>query len=614
MIYSLTIKSNNYTYREGDTLLLSINKSFNNIESIDSILFDFTPLDTAHNRHDIDVRWSYNVNDENLVNGRPHIVWSSWEPLVSSKKIIDPFSVFSKIIQKNNSVKLQFRIIRIGNDLIARRVDRIVLNILHSESQETVINALGSDTDECKATSCISPNFSSGVTLKCDNDSLFSPYAAMGPGVQLWKDLSSAVGEMFGHCVRYLKTKPKSESADAVLKEYSLYNVIDVKDIKILIPDNTIPDNVINFTSFDMDFSDSLEIHIVKEHFERAFGAVSPQEKDYLYFPLMDRLYEVHSAYLFKDFMGAEAYYKVMLYKWQDKLNVMRENESIAEYVEAITENFEDILQPEIEKEYVDVTKPLQYTTVSIGGQDKIRSHINENLNIEVKDVNNYFTVVGKYYYDLKKNMHHGDLAVNYKLKPNRELTDNTAFSFWINLQNESPKKNPPDFDIILEAYSDSNKKGYRFVINYENVNANSIPKSITLQLNDGSYEFQIPHIQRNKWYGIVINHLNSYSQISLHIWEMKYNQSQPTINKTTDLKLIYSETQQITSQSIKSDVNYQLRAGNLFLTNLRIWNQTIEEEKQPKILNQYIVRESHLADLIDNAVSPLRLIREYVR
>ena len=31
--------------------------------------------------------------------------------------------------------------------------------------------------------------------------------------------------------------------------------------------------------------------------------------------------------------MANESYYKVMLYKWQDKLNVMRENPEIDQYV-----------------------------------------------------------------------------------------------------------------------------------------------------------------------------------------------------------------------------------------------------------------------------------------
>ena len=87
-----------------------------------------------------------------------------------------------------------------------------------------------------------------------------------------------------------------------------------------------------------------MEVHIVREHFERAFGHDDlPEQKDYLYFPLIDRIFEVQSAYLFKDFMAAEAYYKVMLYKWQDKANVMRENPEIAQYIDDLVLDFDEI-------------------------------------------------------------------------------------------------------------------------------------------------------------------------------------------------------------------------------------------------------------------------------
>jgi hypothetical protein len=620
MRYTLSLTSNNITFKEGDSILISFSNPFLYIQSIDDIQFDLIPLDTLENGHDIQIRWSYDVAQLDRATGKPHVVWSSWIDF-KRDSILNPNlqQLYTEILQKSDSIDLEFRFVRKGPEVGARRIETVQLEITHKNPPEKTLRAkdLFPTSSDCKASSCITPNFNSGVSLNCNKDTLFRPYDVMGPGIQLWKDLSCAVSEMFGHCVRYFKTQAKLESADTILKEYSLYEVTDVKDIKILVPDNALPDNAIKFMPYDMDFGDGLEVHIVKEHFERAFGFDDlPEQKDYLYFPLIDRVFEVHSAYLFRDFMAAEAYYKVMLFKWQDKANVMRENPEIAQYIDDLTENFDEILQPEIDKEYIDVTKPQQYSTVAVGGFDKVRSSINQNLKIEVSDLTNYFTVVGKYFYNLSNNMNWGDLAVKYKLDVNRKITDNTAFTMWFKTTKTTFKNSPNTFDVLLEGYNDQLNKGFRFTLDYSagaTVDS-AVVKSITAKVNEETITFDIPELTPEKWYGIVINHSNEFSQLSVFVWEMKYNQNQPTQNKTTDLKLIYSKVNSITPADVISGGTFEMRAGTLGVTNVRVMSETIEEEKQPLFLNQYIVREARYGLCIDNVIPPLRMIKEYIR
>ncbi len=619
MKYTLNINANNITYKEGDTLLVSFSEPFLYVDSINSIEFDLVPLDTLENGHNVQIRWSYDTKQLDRASGKPHITWSSWIDFRVGGVNTNHAAIYADIL-KNNSFDLQLRFVRRGSETGARRIETLVLDLTHGSAPETAQRAgdLFPTQSACKASSCVTPNFNSGVSLNCNSDTLFRPYDVMGPGIQLWKDLSCAVSEMFGHCVRYFKTQAKIESADAVLKEYSLYEVTDVKDIKILVPDNALPDNAIKFMPIDIDFGDGIEVHIVKEHFERAFGFDDlPEQKDYLYFPLIDRLFEVHSAYLYRDFMAAEAYYKVMLYKWQDKANVMRENPDIAKYVDDLTEDFDEILQPEIDKEFIDITKPMQYTTVAVGGFDKVRSSINTILKIEVKDLTNYFTVVGKYFYDMKTSMNWNDLAVKYKLPVNRKVDENTAFTMWFKTtKTVFSNTSTNTYDTLLEGYNDTSEKGYRFTLNYvAGTTADSaIAKSITAKINDESITFDIPTLSPETWYGLVINHLNEYSQLAVYIWEMKYNPNQPTQNKTTDLKLIYSKTSEITPSEVISGGTFELRAGTIGITNVRVMSEIIEEEKQALFLNQYVVREARYGLLIDNAIPPLRMIKEYVR
>jgi len=62
------------------------------------------------------------------------------------------------------------------------------------------------------------------------------------------------------------------------------------------------------------------------------------------------------------------------------------------------------------------------------------------------------------------------------------------------------------------------------------------------------------------------------------------------------------------------TDTSFILRAGTLYQTNIRVWSQSIEEEKQPLLLNQFVVKDNDFGLIIDNAVPPIRLVREYVR
>ena len=618
MILNLELISNNVTYQEGDTLLITFDKPFRYVSSINGISFDFTPLDNPYTWHDVEIRWSYDVAQLDRATGKPHIVFSAWESYSTGGVINSNIaSLYSRILEKD-AFDLQFRLTRKGTESGARTVSRLAIDFTtHNPPETAPISPFGKET--CNAKSCSTTNFGSGVTLKCDENSLFRPYDVMAPGIQLYSDLACAVSEMFGHCVRYFKTEAKLESADVILKEYSLFEVKDVKDIRIMVPDNAFPDNALKFLPFDMDFEEGMEVHIVREHFERAFGQDNlPEQKDYLYFPLIDRIFEVHSAYLYRDFMMGQYYYKVMLYKWQDKDNVMRNDPAIDNYVNALHENLDEILGVETQREYDEVTKPLQYNTTSVGGFDKVRSVINTTLKIETRDLTNYFTVVGKYFYDMTS-LSQNELAVVYKQAVNRSSTENTAFSMWFKtLKTNFGRLQTNTRDIIFEGYNDAESKGYRLAVNYV---AGTTPNSavigdITATINAQQIVYDnLPTIQADKWYAIVFNHMNEFSQATLHIWEMKYNPNQPSQNKTTDLKLIYVKTAPITPQQVNpTNTAYKLYGGTYGVTNLRIWKESIEEEKQPIVLNQYVVKDNDLALIIDNAIPPLRMVKEYVR
>jgi len=601
MKFQFNITTNNITYTDGDALLVDFSTPLTFIDSINFIDFDFNHTENVLDFHDISIRWSFDTALIDRASGSLHTVWSAWMDYKKDLNIIQPtIDECNLACKKQNKILLQFRITRKQQlNKVAVSLNTIIIDYIQSKGIELV------SEDPMKgmlAKSCPSSNFSGGILIKCDPSLLFRPYDIMNPAIRLFQEMSVAVSEMFGHNVRYFKTQAKIESADVIFKEYSLYNVTDVKDIKVLVPDNAFPDNAIRFLPYDMDFGEGLEIHIVREHFERAFGDDLPEQKDFLYFPAIDRFFEVQSAYLFRDFMADNSYYKVMLYKWQDKLNVIRDNPDIDDWVNEMHESLDDLLGDEMKVEYQKATKPLQYKTISVGDFDHVRSHINENLLIESKDLSNYFTIISKYFYNLNSNMKLDDLAIQYKLAVNRNDIENTAISFWIN---NIKTIEPNTRTVLIDGYDDIESKGIKISLVY-------VPSlQIEVLINNDIHTFDnIPALPKGEWFGFVFNVMNEFSQLDLHIWKIN-----DIIKKSTKLQLYYNKLIKIVPQEIKpATTMWSLRAGTINMTNLRIWSQSIEEEKQPLLLNQYIVKDNQYSLLIDNMIPPLRLSKEFVR
>lgn len=610
MRFVLDVSANNNTYKANDALVVKFSDAFKLIGSIESITFDFTPPDTASNGHDVSIRWSYDG-----------MVWSAWEDWITqTAQSPNQQDLINQIITNRDSFYLEFRLVRYGTDVGTRTLTLATMEFGSKAAPEQMVESPFGNTS-CYAQCSPSQNFYTGVKIDADPRLLFQPYNLMNPAINFYREAACAVSEMFGHCVRYFKTQADVSSADAVLKEYSLFNVTDVKDIKIMVPDNTFPDNAIAFFPYDMDFGEGLEIHIVRDHFERAFGVDDlPEQKDYLYFPLIDRMFEVHSAYLYRDFMMSQVYYKVMLYKWQDKLNVMRDIKEINDYVDNLTENFDEVLQPEVNKEFLQITKPDQYASSSmnnVGGFDNVRYLVNKDLVIKAYDLNNYFTVVGKYFYELNNGIKQNDLAVKYKLVVNRPQSEHTAFSAWFKPLKSNWTTQSNTYDTLINGYNTSESKGYQINLLYSNVNNLVVTSGIEVKINGQTLQFNqdFPKLNRDEWYAIVFNQLNDFSQASIHIWKMKWTVAAPTAQKTTDLQLLYTQNVPMVAEEVKpTTTNFTLIGGTIGITNIRIWKESIEEEKQPIILNQYVVRDSHLSLAIDNAIIPLRLVKEYVR
>ena len=245
----------------------------------------------------------------------------------------------------------------------------------------------------------------------------FKPYQ-VNPAVTLYKDLSYTINSLFGHQVLYARAVPMEIGRDVTLHEWTLSDVDDPCQIKVLVPNNEFPDAKIDYGPMGMDFEIPFEIHIVKEYFEEIFGiGTGPQKRDILYFPLANRIYEVESSTIWKDIMQTHVYWKVSLKKYAPKAN-RKEPQDLREYLDEISFDSEERFGEEIEKDELKKTKPQQYDQ-KIGSRDydPIRLDINDDLVISETFFKNYNITLSESQYDLRSvfNNEKEVTAVTYK-------------------------------------------------------------------------------------------------------------------------------------------------------------------------------------------------------
>jgi hypothetical protein len=297
----------------------------------------------------------------------------------------------------------------------------------------------------------------------------FNPYA-VNRALNLYQDLSLMVNNVFGLEANYYSIQPQARGKDVILKEYTIFNVVDEKCVKVLVPQNQFPDNKINFDPFGLQFEEPFEIQIDKKYFDSIFGRGSqPRKRDILYFPITNRIYEINSTYLFRDFMNAPVYFKIELRKYSPKSNTYFQDPAYKEELDGIALTTEGLFGEETRSEEIKISNPQQYaTTITQMSQDPIRSYVYKDLAIIGYDLNNNWTIVLNDYYDLSDAFADNSEftydtkryrnAIRYKVLPELVTNGELAYTCWFSLRdfydNQQMLKRPyPVINLTLESF-----------------------------------------------------------------------------------------------------------------------------------------------------------------
>jgi hypothetical protein len=99
----------------------------------------------------------------------------------------------------------------------------------------------------------------------------------------------------------------------------------------------------------------------------------------------------------------------------------------------------------------------------------------------------------------------------------------------------------------------------------------------------------------QGNWYGIVVNIGNSWGQYNVYVWKPSL------IDNAQKLQTVFYETLQLTPEETTVE-QYSIDKSYSYMTNIRLFNSTIEEEKQVQELLSYFTQNADQAIILDNA------------
>jgi len=467
---------------------------------------------------------------------------------------------------------------------------------------------------------------------------LWNPYET-DKITDLYKKIANDINSIFAWKVDYHLTGIDDNGMDMMLHEYQLYNVIDVKTIKVLVPENKFPDNTIKINKFNLDLFDTFEIHILKDEFKNHFGIDKrPAQNDFLFFCELNRLYRVKHAQVFREIMNAGIYWKVILEKYEQKANIKFISEESRIKIEKLTKNttLDEIfgIEETDEKEKIankEQTKPMTH--------ELMRHIIYKDVIIVQEQLYSGNINFADYYYNFKDVS--GKRAVIYnKADQNLRESENRSFLCWFSFNNQYDPDNPKKDDYkfynvsntknfnLLNNFNESNKVGYRLWYH---------KNQILFQINNQIYTLTI-QVKTNIWYAVVVNINQRLEKVDMYLYKRpgSYNikmfhpnsYETATVNSNdttgytyltsidfkpvtnTEVHNITTTFELLTSKSIgdaypvnfSHNTDMEIIGSNIKYTNLRVFNDVIPTESINTILSQLIVVDENKLVVADNA------------
>ena len=237
-------------------------------------------------------------------------------------------------------------------------------------------------------------------------------YSKFGCTLDLQQQLSDSIICSYGIPVLYFKATGRD--VDFTFKEYKLHNVTGYKELKIMPEDGSMPSSNFELNDLDFDWEAGWQVEISKTEFQSQFPDQVPTHKDFLWIPLMNRLWMINSAYgeAQEGLLWSAPTWKLTLNKYQDSSSVQKLDFSesidtlIPNLYDKVFDNVETVEQ-ETEAAYAQVQNPKHTATHLYTTEEKdLLRHILNNSQIKIEDIQIYHSnmPVCKNLYTFKSN------------------------------------------------------------------------------------------------------------------------------------------------------------------------------------------------------------------
>lgn len=452
--------------------------------------------------------------------------------------------------------------------------------------------------------------------------------------------IANQLNSIFAWEVDYHLTDPDSNGIDFILHEYQLFNIIDMQKLKILVPDNKFPDNMVKFNQFSLDLFDTFEIHILKDEFKRKFGIDKrPAENDIIFFCPINRMFYVKHAQIYRDVMNAGYYYKVILEKYEQKANIRNLHAESKAVIDILTKNttMEELFGPEKTNEEKTIANLEQFKPFTF---DPMRYVVNNKVvRVEQLLANGNFEF-SKSHYDFKNVI--GKQSVVYK-KADNTFTEssNRTIICWFNFNNSWDQEKPSK--TAIETYNVNQNTNFWFLDNFDEITKKGyrlwyFKRDINLQINDQYYKLPGLDLLTNIWYALVVNIDQRQMTVNLTLYtrDNDYNivffhpdsyqietiswmdttgytyligsgyrpvDNQEIRNNSTDYIAVKESNYTGTyNQTFDHDYDLQIKGSNIKYTNLRILTDVTPSSEIYGVLNQFYIANTEKVLLVDNA------------
>lgn len=423
----------------------------------------------------------------------------------------------------------------------------------------------------------------------------YNPYD-FAKGVALYDYLGSKASMIWGHEVDYYKSDPDKNGVDVILHEYNLLNVNEEpQKVKVSVPENQFPDNETKFGQFDLSLLNTFEAHITKSEFKKVFGIETrPAQGDILYFCKLNKLFEIEHIIPDRTSFFASTFYKIVLKKYSNMAARNFSDDAQKVIDKLVSDNSLDAMFGiDVDKTITDTTNPQQFKPLSL---PEIKRTISPMTTIVSEELANASLIVAQQIYQVPiKNKN--TTTVSYgQLDGTMSKSDNRAISFWFR----------------TEDYQQADT--YTLINNYKN----SLGYSLTLNngqarftYNAVNYDLSVA-LESDTWYCFLINFNQREERLETCIYKRNVDiEDDATLLTSPHLRLIHRGQFTLVPAAYSHDgdvyvgtCNGTNKKANWNITNIRIFNDTIDENSRDIVLNQYQVNKASSLILSDNCDS----------